>query len=127
MLVRRDCLSEDTASRGTVVADRLTKNSRIKLTGWLDGRPIHAWDDERTQRQKMYSSDSTLYALQQQRQLLFLRPHLHLLLTVKETERKIQTNIKKIERKCIQSRRRWTLIEDVLLIPLFLFFFHSKS
>ncbi len=45
-----NCLSEGTASGGTTVADGPTKNSRVRLTGLVDGGPIHAWADEKTQR-----------------------------------------------------------------------------
>lgn len=36
-----NCLSKGIESRGTTVADRPTKNSTIRLPGWLDEGPFH--------------------------------------------------------------------------------------
>lgn len=47
-----NCLSGGIASRGTKVADGLAKNSRVRLTGWVDGGQIHAWADKKTTGQK---------------------------------------------------------------------------
>lgn len=43
-------MSEGTASRGSTVADGPSKNSRVRLTGWVDTEPIHTWADEKTYR-----------------------------------------------------------------------------
>lgn len=56
-----NCLSEGMASRGTTVADGLAKNSRVRLTGWVDGGQIHAWADKKTQRRKMLPCLFMLY------------------------------------------------------------------
>lgn len=58
-----NCLSEGTASGGTAVADGPTKNSRVRLTGWVDGGPIHAWAGGKTQRRIMYCQVSSCYML----------------------------------------------------------------
>ena len=48
-----NCLSEGTASGGTTVADGPTKNSSVRVTGCVEGGPIHTWVDEEKTRRKI--------------------------------------------------------------------------
>lgn len=62
-------VSEGMVSRGTIVADGPTKNSRVKLTAWVDGGPSQAWADEKPKQKHTYTTCVLIWCVRREQNI----------------------------------------------------------